>query len=135
MYPTDWKLEWVTPVPKITNPKQISDLRKILGTSDYSKCFEGFLKDWIMEDVSNNIDIGQIVGQGGIGTEHLIVCLLYRILQLLDRFPDKSAVIMTCLDWAAAFDRQDPTITIKKFIQLGVRPSLIPLIASESKIQ
>ena len=37
---------------------------------------------------------------------------------------------MTCLDWAAAFDRQDPTIAIKKFIQLGVRPSLIPLIAS-----
>ena len=82
-----------------------------------------------MEDVSNNIDIGQFGGQGGIGTEHLIVCLLNRILQSLDSFPDKSAVLMTSVDWAAAFDRQDPTIAIKKFIQLGVRPSLIPLIA------
>ena len=30
----------------------------------------------------------------------------------------------------AAFDRQDPTIAIKKFIDLGVRPSLIPLLIS-----
>ena len=37
---------------------------------------------------------------------------------------------MTSLDWSAAFDRQDPTIAIQKFIKLGVRPSLIPLLAS-----
>ena len=34
------------------------------------------------------------------------------------------------MDWAAAFDRQDPTLAIVKFIKLGVRPSLIPLLAS-----
>jgi hypothetical protein len=130
VYPTVWKHEWVTPAPKVTHPKQIKDLRKISSTSDYSKCFESFLKDWIMEDVSKNLDIGQFGGQSGIGTEHMIVCLLNRILQLLDTYPDKSAVIMTSLDWAAAFDHQDPTIAIKKFIKLGVRPSLIPLIAS-----
>ena len=130
VYPRDWKLEWVTPVPKVTHPKVIKDLRKISSTSDYSKVYEGFLKEWIMEDVSRNIDIGQYGGQPGVGTEHMIVCLLNRILQLLDSHPHKSAVIMTCLDWAAAFDRQDPTLAVKKFIQLGVRPSLIPLIAS-----
>jgi hypothetical protein len=41
-----------------------------------------------------------------------------------------SIVIMTCLDWSAAFDRQDPTLAIIKFIKLGVRPSPIPLLAS-----
>jgi hypothetical protein len=130
VYPADWKLEWVTPAPKISHPKEISDLRKISSTSDYSKIYEGFLKDWIMKDVSDNFDIGQFGGQPGIGTEHLIVCLMDRILKLLDRHPDRSAVIMTCLDWSAAFDRQDPTLAVKKFIQLGVRPSLIPLLAS-----
>ena len=83
-----------------------------------------------MEDVSDNIDIGQFGGQAGMGTEHMIVCYLDRILQLLDRFPDKSAVIATSLDWAAAFERQDPTIAIQKFIKLGIRPSLIPLLVS-----
>ena len=34
------------------------------------------------------------------------------------------------LDWAAAFDRQDPTLVIKKFIKMGVRPALIPILVS-----
>ena len=39
-------------------------------------------------------------------------------------------IIATCLDWLVAFDHQDPILAIIKFIQLGVRPSLIPLLAS-----
>ena len=60
----------------------------------------------------------------------MIVCLLDRILSLLDKHPDKSAVIAACLDWAAAFDRQDPTLAIKKFVALAVRSSLIPVLIS-----
>ena len=129
-YPQIWKQEWVTPVPKVMNPKEIKDLRKIACTSDFSKLFEGFLKDWILEDIGEKLDIGQYGGKKGIGTEHMIVCLLDRILKLLDQNPDRSAVVATCLDWAAAFDRQDPTIAVKKFLELGVRPSLIPLLIS-----
>ena len=138
VYPSLWKQEWVTPAPKVTYPQDISDLRKISCTSDYSKLFEGFIKDWVMEDISDNIDVGQYGGQEGLGTEHMIVCFLDRILQLLDSNPDKSAVIATYLDWSSAFDRQDPTLAIKKFIQIGVRPSLIPLLSSyltDRKIQ
>ena len=115
-YPALWKHEWVTPAPKITDAKLITDLRKTSSTSDYSKIFEGFLKDWIMEDVCDNIDIGQYGGQPGIGTEHMIVCLIDRVLQLLDTYPDKSAVIAANLDWSAAFDQQDPTLGIDKLI-------------------
>ena len=130
VYPKLWKHEWVSPVPKITHPKTIQDLRKISCTSDYNKLFEGILKDWILEDISEKIDIGQFGGQSGTGTEHMLVCLVNRVLWLLDRYPDKSAVIAASIDWAAAFDRQDPTLAIKKFIELGVRPSLIPLLIS-----
>ena len=130
VYPELWKNEWVTPAPKVTHPQNISDLRKISGTSDYSKLYEGYLKDWIMEDVSKNIDIGQFGGQPGIGTEHMMVCFVDRVLQLLDTFSDMSDVIAAFVDWKNAFDRQDPTLAIIKFIKLGVRPSLIPLLAS-----
>ena len=34
------------------------------------------------------------------------------------------------VDWSAAFDRQDPTLGIQKFIKMGVRPSLVPLLVS-----
>ena len=129
-YPAIWKQEWVTPAPKVTDPKVIHDLRKISCTSDYSKLFERFLKDWILEDICSNLDVSQYGGQIGTGTEHMIVCLLDRIIRLLDQHSDRSAVIATCLDWKAAFDRQDPTIAINKFIKLGVRASLIPLLIS-----
>ena len=81
-----------------------------------------------MQDINSNIDIGQFGGQKGTGTEHMIVCFVDRILQLLDTHPDKSVVIASCLDWSAAFDRQDPTLAISKFIKLGVRSSLIQFL-------
>ena len=59
-------------------------MRKISSTSDYSKLYEGYLKEWIMEDIWQNIDSGQYGGLPGIGTEHMIVCLLDRVLKLLD---------------------------------------------------
>ena len=130
IYPKLWKYEWVSPVPKITHPKVIKDLRKIACTSAFNKLFEGILKDWILADISKSIDIGQFGGQAGTGTEHMIVTLINRVLLLLDENSDTSAVIAAAIDWAAAFDRQDPTLAIKKFIEIGVRPTLIPLLIS-----
>ena len=60
----------------------------------------------------------------------MIVCLVNRVLQLLDTHRDQSAVIAATIDWAAAFDRQDPTLAIKSFIEIGVRPALIPILIS-----
>ena len=55
----------------------------------------------------------------------MIVNFVDRILQMLDQ-NDKYAVIVSYDNWRGAFDRQDPTITINKFIKLGVRSSLFP---------
>ena len=127
-YPNLWKHEVIASVPKISHPKVIKDLRKISSTSDYSKTFEGFLRDWILEDITEKFYIGQFGGQKGTGTEHMMVCIVDRIQKLLDRNADSSAVIATLIDWSSAFDRQDPTLAITKFIKLGVRSSLIPIL-------
>ena len=129
-YPRLWKHEWVVPAPKVNNPNLCKDLRKISLTSEFSLVFEGIIKDWILEDISHNIDRAQFGNQKGTGTEHLMVNLMDRILKLIDRNPNRSAVIASMLDWAAAFDRQDPTLAIKKFIKMGVRPALIPILVS-----
>ena len=105
-------------------------MRKISLTSEYSHIFEGLIKDWILEDIAPNIDRTQYGNQKGTGTEHLLVNLMDRILMLIDQNPDKSAVIASLLDWSAAFDRQDPTLAIQKFIKMGVRPALIPILVS-----
>ena len=128
-YPRIWKEEWITPAPKVTHPKVIKDLRKISSTSDFSKVFESFLRDWILEDISMNIDPGQFGNLKGTGTEHMLVCLVDRILKLLETV-DSAAVVASMVDWSAAFDRQDPTLAIQKFIKMGVRPSLVPILVS-----
>ena len=69
----------MTPVPKVPEPKNIKDRRKISGTSDYNKVMESFLKDWILEDIHENLDISQYGGKKGVGTEHMLVCLVDRI--------------------------------------------------------
>ena len=99
-------------------------------SSEYSNLFEGFLKDWIIEDISLNLDPSQYGARKGTGTEHLVVALVDRILKSLDSGTQKAAVIAASVDWAAAFDRLDPTITTTKMVKIGVRPSIVPISVS-----
>ena len=113
-------MEIVTPVPKKTTKlEKLTDVRKIASTSDFSKIFEKYLKEWILEDISDNLSASQYGGKKGTGTEHVIVNFVDRILQMLDQ-NDKSAVIVSYDDWRGAFKRQDPTININKFIKYGL---------------
>ena len=128
VYPKVWKIETVTPVPKKTEPLLLTDVRKIASTSDFSKIFEKYIKSWIMEDIAGNLSKCQYGGKTGLGTEHAVVNFVDRILKLLDQSSTSSAIIASFVDWRGAFDRQDPTTTINKFIKLGLRSSLIPLL-------
>ena len=83
-----------------------------------------------MEDIGPNIDPSQYGNQKGTSTEHMIVCFMDKVLQLLDNNNTRSAVIASLVDWSSAFDRQDPTLAIQKFIKLGVRTALVPILAS-----
>ena len=53
--------------------------------------------------------------------------MMDRILSQLDR-PGMRAIIKASVDWASAFSRTDPTKTISKFINMGVRASLINIL-------
>ena len=66
----------------------------------------------------------------GLGTYHMILCLWDRKLQLMEISRDGSAVIMTSLDWAAAFDFQD----YQDVYPAKVRPLLIPLLHENHKM-
>ena len=125
-----WKVEYVTPIPKVVNPTSISQMRKISITSDFSKLFENILKDMTLEDSEKNFDQSQYGGRKGVGTEHLIVCYVDRILKLLDSTRQKSAVISAAADWASAFDRIDPTSLSLQLIKVGIRESIIPILIS-----
>ena len=83
----------MVPAEKISNPVNLKDLRKISLTSEFSLVFEGFLKDWIMEDIGPKVDRSQYGNQKGTSTEHLMVKMMDQILRLLDNNNHRSAVI------------------------------------------
>ena len=58
----------------------------------------------------------------------MLVCMIDRILKMLDTREGRALVIRSQYDWSGAFDRQDPTKTICKFIAMGIRSSLIPVL-------
>ena len=97
-------------MPKLKNPITIKDFRKISCTSDFSKLFERFLRNWILEDIEPNLDPAQYGNQKGTGTNHMLISLVDKIPSHLDNNLGSPGVLATMLDWSAAFDRQCPTL-------------------------
>ena len=52
--------------------------------------------------------MSKFAAKKGVGAEHMIVCMMDRILGLLDK-PGMRAIIRSSADWKSAFDRTDPT--------------------------
>jgi hypothetical protein len=140
IFPKLYKKEYVTPVPKVkpNEPlKELTDVRKIASTSDYSKIYESFLLEFIFEDISEKLNKTQYGGKKGVGTEHLIVKMVDRIRKLQDT-PEKVPVIVKSYDWSRAFERLDPTEVTLKCIRLGVRSSIVKILIdflNERKMQ
>ena len=57
----------------------------------------------------------------------MIVAMMDRVLSLLDK-PGMRAVIASSVDWTSAFSQTDPTLTITRFISMGLRSSLVSVV-------
>ena len=131
-YPNIYKIEIVTPAPKIYPPQTTKDLRKISGTPNFSKIFEKFLADILIEDMKPTRDPSQYGNSKGVSTQHYLIKMIDRILSVLDKNnkEEANAVIAQLVDWAQAFDRQCPLLGINSFLKNGVRKSVIPVLVS-----
>ena len=72
------------------------------------------------EDIGASIDKNKFAGKKGIGTVHLVVKLVDRVLSLLEK-PGMRAVVSAALDWPSAFSRTDATKTVTKLINMGLK--------------
>ena len=129
-YPNIYKVEIVTPVPKAYPPQTTRELRKISGTPNFSRIFEKFLAETMIEDMKPTRDKAQYRNSIGVSTQHYLIKMIDRILTVLDKRNPKetNAVIAQLIDWSQAFDRQCPLLGIKSFIHNGVRKSIIPVL-------
>ena len=126
------KIETVTPVPKISHPQSLGDLRKISGLLNISKILEKVVVKYLVEDIKKKLDKSQYANQEGQSINHYLVFMIDTILKALDgsALGQHNAVIATLEDFSKAFDRQDATLAVKSFQDNGVRPCLIPLLIS-----
>ena len=131
-WPDSFKIEIVTPVPKVFPPKHIEDLRNISGLLTLNKIAEKCIARLIISDMKEKLDPKQYANQKGIGIQHYLVSMINRILTALDGNSkgEVKAVIATLIDWKQAFPRQCPKLGIEAFVAVGVRASLIPMLAN-----
>ena len=125
-----YKLESVTPVPKVFPPKTVEDLRNISGLKTFDKIAEKLIAELIISDMSKKLDPAQFANQKGMSLQHYLIKMIHKILNDLDNNSkgEVTAVLATLIDWKEAFPIQCPKLGIEAFIKCGVRGALIPLL-------
>ena len=130
IWPDFLKMEIVTPVPKVSQPKCIDDLRNISGLMNMKKVIEKLICKLIISDMKDKMDASQFANQKGVSVDHYLIKMIDKVLNDLDKKGESTAVIATLVDWSKAFPRLDSTLGINSFLKNGVRASLIPIISS-----
>ena len=114
-WPKFLKLEIVTPVPKVSKPETIDQLRNISGLMNLDKIMEKIICKMIIEDMKQKLDPSQFANQKGLSIQHYLIKMIDRILAALDSSSKGEcvAVLASMVDWKEAFPRQCPTRGIK----------------------
>ena len=129
-YPRLWKLEMVSPVPKVYPPEKLDHLRKISGLMNFSKITDKILTEYLVADMASTCDKAQYGNVKGVSVQHYLVKMLHQVLLNLDKQSQSEsfAVLVSMIDWSKAFDHQSHILGLQSFIDNGVRPSLIPIL-------
>ena len=131
-YADIWKLEIVTPVPKVYPPSCEDELRKISCTNIFSRIFENILAEYLIEDMKATSDPSQFGNEKGISVQHCLIKMLDTIHTQLDtnNQSEAYATLLGMIDWSKAFDHQCHKLGVNSFIRNGVRPTLITVLMS-----
>ena len=126
-WPTQWKLESVTPIGKIPIPESEDDLRPISLTAFFSKVTEHFVVMWLLHFIEDQIDFRQYGGTKGNSITHYLIEFINFILSNQD---DTAPIaILACMvDFSKAFNRIDHNLLVTKLSDMGVPGWLLHLV-------
>ena len=126
-WPSQWKLEFVTPIGKVPLPETEDDLRPISLTPFFSKVSEHFVVMWLMEYIGNQIDFRQYSGTKGNSITHYLIEFIKFILSNQDSTAP-IAILACMVDFSKAFNRQDHNLLISKLSDMGVPGWLLKIV-------
>ena len=95
-WPSAWKEETQSAIPKSASPKSYEELRNISCTNFLAKILESFLFDRLSKEVK--LKKNQYGGIKGTGTVHFLIDVYQKILDCLD--DGKSAASLLAIDLA-----------------------------------
>ena len=127
-YPDHWKVENGIAIPKIWPPENEDSLRIISKTPYFSKIYESFVFDWLMEVIRPFLDPDQC-GVKGMSITHYLVKFLHFIHSSLD-FKEPNAVIGAFIDMSKAFNRVDHSILIEDLYKMKCPSWLLRIVFS-----
>ena len=126
IWPSVWKQEFVTPIPKKTLPQSANDLRNISCTALVSKIYESYVLQWLQEEIK--IKQNQFGGKKGSSVEHLLCALWHEIGTSLE--DQRAAAMVTAIDFAKAFNRLSYKHCLEALRKKGASSEVISLVAT-----
>ena len=135
IFPSRWKNEYVSPLPKVIPPTSPKDPRNLSLTEFLSKAFERFLLNGtsrikgLLHYVRNYIDPNQ-VAVAGSSCSHALVKMIDFILLATDDPSQPTAVVNMLADWFKAFNKCNHNIIVRILIAMKVPTWLLRLMMS-----
>ena len=95
-------------------------MRKISGAYNFSKLFDKFIAEAVVQDMSLTSDPSQYGNEKGISSQHYLIKMISHILSSLDKSESNevNTIITSLVDCG------------QSFIENGVRKSLIPVLVN-----
>ena len=126
IWPVIWKKEYVTVIPKGSNPSDMAGLRNISCTQLASKIYESYVLNWAGEEVK--LKSNQFGGVKGCSTSHMLVELTQDLSEDLEDC--RAATVLTAIDFAKAFNRLSYQHCLRSLAEHGASTDVIRLIAT-----
>ena len=102
-WPSEWKTEHLTMIPKNPNPAGLAECRNISCTSIFSKLLEGQVFPKIRKELKQ--DLTQYGGTPKCGAKHMLIDIWDEILGSMEG--GKSAAVLLGVDYEKAFNRME----------------------------
>ena len=126
IWPTRWKEEFVTAIPKKSNPESLSDLRNISCTMLASKMYESYVLDWLKGEVP--LRANQYGGVKGLSTEHLLFQMWQEMLENAEDY--RAATVVTSVDYSKAFNRMSFQHCLAALAKNGASTEVLRIVAA-----
>ena len=128
IFPKQWKISRVCPIPKTDNPTSIKDYRPISVLSVLSKVYERVILNqlWSFIKTQNLYSINQSGFRKGHSTNTLLLKLRDDIRMAMNR---SEVALSILVDYSKAFDSIDNRILLEKLQNMNLAKNTIKFFA------